>query len=146
LSSARISSNSILLASSPGCQRPTDTDADATYSPRPPGHAAQCGQKRAALPARRIGESPRLVGAVALVYGCDLAGGQRDPGEHPAHLAARPHRAHQQGTHLLAPLAGLGDLGEVLVALDLELALPQLTVDVEHLVDRQPVTVLEDPP
>jgi hypothetical protein len=34
----------------------------------------------------------------------------------------------------------------VLVALDLELALPQLTVDVEHLVDRQPVTVLEDPP
>src|SRR5205823_14664747 len=66
----------------------------------------------AALPARGIGEPPRLVGAEALVRGGDLAGRQRDAGEHAAHLAGRASGTDERRGHLLASLAGLGDLRE----------------------------------
>src|SRR5205814_2281286 len=65
---------------------------------------------RAALPARGVGESPRLVGSVSFVAGGDLAGREREPGQHSAQLARCPAGRDQRGGHLLAPLARLGDL------------------------------------
>src|SRR6266545_3715869 len=66
----------------------------------------------AALPAGRVGEAPRRVGAVALVERVDLAGGLRDAREARALLADRAGGGDQRAADLLAPAAGLGDLRE----------------------------------
>jgi hypothetical protein len=53
-----------------------------------------------------------VVGAGALVASGDLASGQRDAGEHAAHLPQAPARRGERCAHVLAALAGLGDLRE----------------------------------
>src|SRR5690348_2236978 len=77
----------------------------AARAARPVGAVA-----RAAFPAGGVGEPPGLVGAIALVGGHDLAGGQSDAGEYAAHLPHAAAGSDQRRAHLLAALAGLGNL------------------------------------
>src|SRR5437764_8185527 len=66
----------------------------------------------AALPARRIGEAPGLVGPESLVTADDLPCCLCHPDERAAELPGRSAGGDERGADLLAPRTGLRDLCE----------------------------------
>src|SRR3954453_3629548 len=67
---------------------------------------------RAALPATRVGEPPRLVRPKAVIQRDDLARRLSDSRERSTQLSWRPSCRDAGAAHRLAFLAGLADLGE----------------------------------